>query len=164
MSYWFERMEDVKGKKYPEQIAYLRENFGFSQTHANALVLYSRGSTTSRRFNTLDEYLAEFDAVKQETVRSIFATITKKYPKLELVIAWNHPMLKFGQHYIFGVSVLKHHILLAPMSKEVLEEFLPRLTEYVVNKKTFKIPVDWHVDKKLLLDMVGAELKFIAAK
>ena len=41
MKYWFAVMKKVEGKKYPEQIAHLRENFGFSQTHANALVMYS---------------------------------------------------------------------------------------------------------------------------
>ena len=66
MSYWFERMAEVADKKYAEQIAYLKENYGFSQTHANALVLYSRGSTSSRRFNTLDEYLAGADDVNKQ--------------------------------------------------------------------------------------------------
>jgi len=31
MSYWFSQMKKVKEKKYPEQIAFLKENFGFSQ-------------------------------------------------------------------------------------------------------------------------------------
>ena len=52
MAYWFKVMAKLDGKKYPEQIAHLRENYGFSQAHANALVMYSRGSESSRRFNT----------------------------------------------------------------------------------------------------------------
>ena len=43
MAYWFKVMAKLKGKKYPEQIAHLKENYGFSQAHANALVMYSRG-------------------------------------------------------------------------------------------------------------------------
>ena len=38
MSYWFDQMKEIGDKKYLEQIAYLRENHGFSQAHANALV------------------------------------------------------------------------------------------------------------------------------
>ena len=38
MKHWFAVMKTVAGKRYPEQIAHLRENFGFSQAHANALV------------------------------------------------------------------------------------------------------------------------------
>lgn len=158
MSYWFGRMAEFSGAKYPEQIAYLKESHGFSQTHANALVMYSRGSKSAKRFATIDDYLAQFDAVKKKTVRSIFKAITSEYPKLELVIAWNQPMLKIDGQYIFGVSVLKKHILLAPFSKQVLEKFAPKLAGYIVNKKTIQVPVDWKPDAKLLQAMTKARL------
>ncbi len=158
MSYWFERMSELGGKKYPEQIAFLKENHGFSQSHANALVMYSRGSRSSKRFATIEDYLAQFDAVKKKTVRSIFKAITSKYPKLELVIAWNQPMLKFDGQYIFGVSVSRNHILLAPFSKQVLDKFAPKLAGYVVNQKTIQVPVDWKPDAKLLQSMAKARL------
>jgi uncharacterized protein YdhG (YjbR/CyaY superfamily) len=158
MSYWFDQMSEIADRKYAEQIAYLRENHGFSQAHANALVLYSRGSTSARRYASIDEYLAPFDEVTCQTVMSIFKAITDKYPKMELVIAWNQPMLKQDGQYIFGLSVHTNHILLAPTSADVLEQFRPRLASYVVNKKTFKVPVDWKVDAKLLRDMAAARL------
>lgn len=158
MSYWFEQMKQLEGQKYPEQVAFLRENHGFSQSHANALVLYCRGNTTSRRFETLDDYLATADATKQATVRAIFDTITAKYKKAHVVIAWNQPMVKVDDQYVFGVTVLKHHLLMAPWSTDVLEQFRPRLSGYKVNKKTIEIPVDWTIDKKLILDMVAARI------
>ena len=158
MTYWFDQMKEIADWKYPEQIAYLRENHGFSQAHANALVLYSRGSKSARRCNSIEEYLEPFDATKCATVTSIFKAITTKYPKMELVIAWNQPMLKFDGQYIFGLSVHTKHITLAPISSEVLQEFLPRLASYDTNKKTFKVPVDWKVDVKLLRDMAAARL------
>ena len=40
MSYWFKVMEKIVDRKYPEQIDHLRENYGFSQAHANALVMF----------------------------------------------------------------------------------------------------------------------------
>lgn len=159
MSFWFEQMLALKDKKYKEQIAFLRESHNFSQAHANALVLYCKGNTSSKRFTTLDEYLAGKDSAKRAKVREIFDTITTKYPNTELVIAWNQPMLKIDGSYIFGVSVLMHHLLMAPWSTDVLESFLPRLEGYKVNKKTIQIPIDWKVDKKLLCDMVAARLK-----
>ncbi|MFM8673278.1 MAG: DUF4287 domain-containing protein, partial [Candidatus Nanopelagicus sp.] len=30
MSYWYSVMKKLEGKKYPEQIAHLKENYGFS--------------------------------------------------------------------------------------------------------------------------------------
>ena len=67
-------------------------------------------------------------------------------------------MLKQDGHYIFGVSVLKNHLLMAPWSQDVLDAFEDRLTKYKVNKKTIEIPVDWKIDKKLLRDMAKARL------
>jgi len=51
-----------------------------------------------------------------------------------------------------------NHILIAPISTAVLEQFKPRLANYQVNKKTFKVPVDWAVDASLLQDMAAARL------
>ena len=159
MSYWFDQMDELKDLKYPEQIAFLRENHGFSQAHANALVMYSRGSTSAHRVSTLDEYLEPLDDTKRATVRAILKAITSKYPKMELVIAWNQPMLKLDDAYIFGVMAQTHHLLIAPWSKAVLDEFAPRLTDYKVNKKTIQVPVDWKPDVKLLQDMAAARIR-----
>ena len=120
--------------------------------------MYTRGSKTTKRFNTLDDYLKPFDETKCATVRNVLDAITSKYPKLELVIAWNHPMLKLGDQYVFGLSVHTKHILLAPTNPVVLEQFKSRLEGYEVLKKTFKVPVDWKVDKKLLRDMAAVRI------
>ena len=159
MSYWHRVMADRADWKYPEQIAYLKEEHGFSQAHANALVMYSRGSTTSKRFSTVDQYLKPFTTDQQETVRLIFKAIQSKNPKMELVMAWNQPMLKLGSDYIFGLTVLKNYILIAPWSKDVMAAFADRLTGYKVNKKTIEVPNDWDVDAKLLQDMAKARVK-----
>ena len=161
MKYWFGVMKEIADRKYPEQIAFLKEEHGFSQVHANALVMYSRGSKSSRRFDGFDDFLKKHDAVKQKTAKKIFRVIQKKYPKLELVIAWNQPMLKMGSSYLFGVSVLKNHILLAPFNAKVLDSMKKELAEYKVNKKTVQVPVDWKVDEKLLLKMIARNLKSI---
>jgi uncharacterized protein YdhG (YjbR/CyaY superfamily) len=158
MQYWHSVMTELAGQKYPEQIAYLKENHGFSQAHANALVMFSRGSTTAKRFNTLAQYLEPHDAVKKKTVKAIFKVLQDAFPKADLVIAWNQPMLKIGDDYIFGVSVLKNHILIAPWGADVIAKFEKRLTDYKVNKKTIQVPSDWKVDAKLLVDLAKARI------
>ncbi len=154
MSYWFKVMKDIKDLKYAEQIAYLKENYGFSQTHANALVLYSRGSTSSKRFSTLEEFLASHEDAKKKKVKEIFKVIQSEFPKLYLVIAWNQPMLKLDDKYIFGLSIAKNHLTLAPFNSEVLEDMKVDFKDYDVNKKTFKVPLDWKVDKALLKKLI----------
>ena len=158
MSYWFKVMKALDGQKYPEQIAHLRENYGFSQAHANALVMYSRGSISARRFETPTQYFKSIDPVQAKTIKAMINTITAKYPNLELAIAWNQPMLRKGTMYIFGWSVTKNYILVAPWSTDVLDTFRPKLTEFKVNKKTIAVPSDWDVDSKLLNAMVKARL------
>jgi uncharacterized protein YdhG (YjbR/CyaY superfamily) len=159
MKYWFGVMKEIADRKYPEQVAYLKEEHGFSQAHANALVMYSRGSKSSKRFDDFAGFLKKHDAVKQKTVRRIFQVIKKKYPKLELVIAWNQPMLKLGTSYLFGVSISKNHILIAPFNSKVLQSMEKELLDYKVNKKTVQVPVDWKVDQKILLKMISLNLK-----
>jgi uncharacterized protein YdhG (YjbR/CyaY superfamily) len=53
----------------------------------------------------------------------IFSTITEKYPDLELVIAWNQPMLRQGKAYIIGISVSKKHMTINPFSDDVIKLF-----------------------------------------
>ena len=152
---WFDVFAEHAGKPYLQQVAVFRESHGFTQAHASAVVLYCRGSKTSRRYEDLDGYLSEHTAEKQALVRSIFGVIMTAYPELEQVIAWNQPMVKLGKDYIFGLSVAKNHVLIAPFSPVVLEEFLPRLAGLNLNKKTIQVPLDWVVDEQLLVDMVG---------
>ena len=158
MSYWFNVMKRIKDEKYAQQLAHLRENYGFSQAHANALVMYSRGSVSSKRFATLADYYKTVDPRQATTIRNIFETIQTKYPNTELVIAWNQPMLKHGKDYIFGASATKKHILIAPWSNHVLDAFRNQLEHLELKKNTIGIPNDWEVEEKLILDMVKARI------
>jgi uncharacterized protein YdhG (YjbR/CyaY superfamily) len=158
VSHWLSELSELGEAKYPEQIAYLRENHGFSQAHANAVVMHFRGSTTSKRFSTPKQYFAQLDPQKKKTAELIFSTIMEKYPKLELVIAWNQPMLRIEGKYVFGLSTSKNHLTLNPFSTDVLESMESKLSDYTVNKKTFIVPVDWKVDASLLRAMVKARL------
>ena len=158
MSYWHREMKKVAGRKYPEQMAFLQDEHGFSRAHANALVQYSRGSTSARRYATVDDYLTQHDEVKQQTARSILGAITQAFPDAEVVIAWNQPMVKIDGKYVFGIGIFARHILIAPYDAAVIADFRDRLAGYELNKKTIKVPVDWQVDGKLLVDMVTAVL------
>jgi len=158
ISIWIDRLRELGDAKYPEQIAYLRENHGFSQAHANALVMYTRDSPSSKRFRTPADWFAAAEPKAAATAKSIFRTITDRFSDLELVIAWNHPMLRVNGAYVVGLSVAKHHILINPFSADVLAALGDRLAGYDVNKRTFKVPHDWAIDKDLLHTMVQARL------
>jgi uncharacterized protein YdhG (YjbR/CyaY superfamily) len=158
MSYWFKVMAKLEGKKYPEQIAHLKENYGFSQAHANALVMFSRGSESSQRFSTPTEFYKSVTPEQAKTMKAIFKAITTKYPELELVIAWNQPMVKLDKHYIFGASASSKHVLIAPWDAQVLKEFAPKFKEGNALKKTIQLPNNWDVDVKLIQAVIKASL------
>ena len=158
MSYWFSVMKDLADEKYPAQIAYLRENHGFSQAHANALVMYSRGSLSAHRFETPTQFYKSIGKDQAKTMRTIFKAITTKYPKAELVIAWNQPMMKIDGHYVFGASASSKHISISPWSTDVIAAFAHKMTDLVLTKKTIGVPNDWDVDTKLILALVKARL------
>ena len=144
-------------RKYAEQVAYLRENHGFSQAHANAVVAYSRGSVSSKRYANFEEYLATLDAAKRATMEAIFAAVTSEFRGSEIVIAWNQPMVRKDGKYLFGAAAASAHLILAPWGG-IPDVMRPRLEGYEVQKKTIRVPVDWKVDRRLLKDLVLATL------
>ncbi len=152
------QLHQLGDAKYPEQIAFLRENFGFSQAHANALVMYVRGSSTSKRFSTPAEFFKSVDPTAAKTAKAIMAAIMKAYPQLELVVAWNQPILRSDQGYVFGLSVAKNHITINPFSSDALDACASKLATYGLNKKTFTVPLDWKIDAALLKALVKIRL------
>jgi hypothetical protein len=87
MKYWFKVMATIKDKKYPEQIAHLRENYGFSQAHANALVMFSRGSTTTRKFETPNDYFKSIDPVQAKTLRKVFRILSRCFARVRTMFS-----------------------------------------------------------------------------
>jgi uncharacterized protein YdhG (YjbR/CyaY superfamily) len=158
MAHWFDLMAERAGQSYGEQFAFLTEEHGFSRAHANALVMYCRGSKSSKRFDTVDDYLAKVEPAAAETVRAIFAAIVEAHPDLQPVVAWNQPMLRLGDDYVFGAGVQSKHILLGPWGDHALDAARPLLDGYKVNKKTVQVPLDWDVDASILLAMVESRL------
>jgi uncharacterized protein YdhG (YjbR/CyaY superfamily) len=163
-SVWLKRLKDLETTKYPEQIAFLRENHGFSQAHANALVMYHRGSKSSNKFGTPENYFKTIDPQVAKTIKKIFAAVTAKHKNLELVMAWNQPMLRNENGYVIGVSVSKNHLTLNPFSTTVLNLVTPKLTKYEVKKHTFLVPLDWKVDSALMQAIAKARIAEITKK
>jgi uncharacterized protein YdhG (YjbR/CyaY superfamily) len=161
ISEWIERVKNLGDAKYPEQIAFLKEEHGFSQAHANALVMYVRGSASSTRHNSPAEYFKSLDPQAAKTMKAIFQAIQKKFPQLDLVLAWNQPMLRIGKQTVFGMSASKNHLAINPFSKEVLEDHSDKLSMFVVNKHTFQVPIDWTPSTTLLHSLVKQRLKEI---
>lgn len=152
--YWLDLLAENGESKYEAQMALLQEGHGFSRAHANAVVMTHRGSSTTRRYQDADAYFDACDPVGAATAREIFTTIQKRVKGLELVTAWNQPMLKAPEGYVFGLSIQTKHITIGPWGTDVMGAFVDRLVGYKCGKKTFNVPFDWEIDRGLLVDLV----------
>lgn len=156
-------MERVKEKKYPELMEFLMQGYGFSRAHANALVQFTRGSTSSKRHATLDDFLKTVDPAQQKTIKAMFQAIQTKHPKMKQVIAWNKPMLVLGDDYIFSAAATKGYLLIATFENDFVKRHAAILKNYPTNLKTIQVPSDWKVDAKLLNALVDGRLKELQA-
>ncbi len=158
VEYWLQLLAELGTTRYPDMMALLQEGHGFSRTHANALVQWARGSTSTQRFAGPEAYFEDLDPAARATAQAIFTVITSSFPHLQLVMAWNQPMLRCEAGYVFGLSVASKHLTINPFSTSVLDAMRDRLAEYTVNKHTFTVPIGWTVDAELLHDLVAARL------
>jgi uncharacterized protein YdhG (YjbR/CyaY superfamily) len=95
-------------------------------------------------------------------MNAVFGAVMAKHKGLELVMAWNQPMLRSGKEYVIGLSVSKNHITINPFSVDALAKNQKKLEPYMVNKHTFQVPLDWKVDAALLASLAKvrvAEIK-----
>jgi len=160
---WLDRLSASGETSYPAQIALLRDQHGFSRTHANAVVMWFRGSTTSKRFDGPDSYFESVGMVKSATMRKIFAEVVAIRPDLNVVVAWNQPIVRTATSYVFGVSAAKAHLTINPFSAAALATAGQLLKGLVVNKHTFHVPVDWEVNAELVHVLVRTRLAEIDA-
>ena len=106
------------------------------------------------KIENLEQYLGTLDGVRAGTVQAIIDTIQADFPEATVKIAWNVPQIQIEGEYVFGLSAAKNHLTLASWNPDSLPTFADRLTDFVVNKRTFQVPADWTPDRALLRDMV----------
>ena len=109
-------------------------------------------------FNSVEEYLASLDPMKERTLRSVIDFILTQFPELESKLAWNVPQIHRDGKYVVGLAAYKNHLSFSAWSPRVLEDLKARLGEYVLKTNLFQIPVDWEIDKELVKDLVRARL------
>lgn len=112
------------------------------------------------KYDSVDDYLASLDPPKGDTLRSVIDLVLIEFPELECKLAWNVPQIHRDGKYVFGVSALKNHLAGSPWSETIIDAFRGRLESdgYEVTKHLFKFPIDWVVDRELVVDLVNARL------
>jgi uncharacterized protein YdhG (YjbR/CyaY superfamily) len=116
------------------------------------------------KIENLEQYIATLDEVRGATVQRIVDAIVAEYPEATVKIAWNVPQMQFNGEYVFGIAAAKNHLTLASWNPDNLPLFADRLQGYVLNERTFRVPVDWQPDQALLRDIIADRLAQLAAK
>ena len=62
-----------------------------------------RSSRRRPKFNSVEEYLASLDPIKEGTIRSVIDLILNQFPELESKISWNVPTIHRNGKYVVGV-------------------------------------------------------------
>src|SRR5882762_6676062 len=83
------------------------------------------------KFNSVEEYLASLDPMKESTLRSVIDLILTQFPELESKISWNVPTIHRNGKYVVGVCAYKRHLTYSPWSPRVIEDFMARLIERI---------------------------------
>lgn len=102
------------------------------------------------------------DLNNRNLVSKLYEDLVGLDENLNILYAWNNPMIKYKETFICGVTVAKAHYTLA-FEAEALDFFRERIIEngYGMNLKTFKIKYNQEIDFELLSQMVlfSIELK-----
>lgn len=145
-------------------MALLQQEHGFSRSHANAAVMSFRGSHSSRRYDNPEDYFATLTPDQHSLARDIFSRIMGTHPELELVIAWNQPMLRTDKGYVFGLSASTHHLSLNPFSSAVLASLADRLADFDVTEHIIRVPLNQTIGTDILEALVATRMAELEAE
>ena len=109
-------------------------------------------------YESVDAYLTSVPEPGRSTLSSLIAHILQRSPDCAVKLAWNVPQIHRGKDYVFGMSAAKKHLTLAPWGSTALDALRPSMSDYVVNKGTFQVPLDWPIDEELIDTMIAIRL------
>jgi uncharacterized protein YdhG (YjbR/CyaY superfamily) len=109
-------------------------------------------------FESVDDYLNGVPEPGRSTLGALIRHILQSHPEFGVKLAWNVPQIHRGKDYIFGMSAAKKHLTLAPWGPTALDALRPSMSDYVVNKGTFQVPLDWAIDAELIDTMITIRL------
>lgn len=108
------------------------------------------------KFANLNEFYESLPEDQRVATKRFVDFVAKKYPKLELVLAWNQPMFKLGKKYLIGFMPTKKHINLLTISDDAIKYLSTEIAEYRHGTRSISLPFDWTIDAKL----IGKIIKF----
>lgn len=116
----------------------------------------------SKKFETVDEYMATVPEKVKPLLEQLRKTIRQAAPKAEEVISYNMPAYK--QHGVLVYfAAAKEHIGFYPTSSPIIA-FKEKLTPYKTSKGAIQFPIEKGIPVKLVKEIVKYRIAEDAAK
>jgi uncharacterized protein YdhG (YjbR/CyaY superfamily) len=112
----------------------------------------------TKRFNTLDEYLASVPPAHRVLLKEIRKIIKKTAPTAEELISYNMPGYKYKGMLLYFAS-FTNHCSLFPASREVFTNFAKELKDYKTSKGTIQFSTGNPLPAGLVKRIVSMRLK-----
>lgn len=106
------------------------------------------------KFDDIDQFYASLPADQAEHISSLVAYVAKKYPQLELVIAWNQPMFKLKGKYLIGFMPTKKHTNLLTVTDTAITALGEDISAYKHGTRSISLPFDWKIDDGLMKKVI----------
>lgn len=113
------------------------------------------------KFADFDEFYSSLPADQEKAIRRLVKFVSSKHKNLELVLAWNQPMFRFGKHYIIGFMPTKNHINLLTISDDAVTNFASELQSYRHGTRSISLPFDWGIDEELVAKLIEFQINRI---
>lgn len=105
------------------------------------------------KFRSVEEYFATLPAYTRMLLEELRTTIKSAAPRAEELISYNMPAFRYHGMLVYYM-VHKNHIGFYPGNKAVNEVFRDELKEYKTSKGTIQLPLDKHIPKRLIKNIV----------
>lgn len=101
------------------------------------------------KFASVEEFYSSLPDDQRTHISSLVEFVSSRYPKLNLVIAWNQPMFKSGDKYVLGFMPTKKHTNLLTVTDTAITTIAPELTGYKHGTRSISLPFEWKIDPAL---------------
>ena len=98
-------------------------------------------SASSRRFETIDEYISTFPSDVQQILEKLRKAIHDSAPNAQEAISYGIPAFKLNGDLVY-FAAFKKHIGFYPRGPSAIEAFKDELSGYEQSKGTIRFPLD----------------------
>jgi uncharacterized protein YdhG (YjbR/CyaY superfamily) len=107
----------------------------------------------------IDEYLAELDEPKRQTLQALRESIQRIIPEAEQGISYGAPAFRMQGKVIAGFAAFKNHLAYLPHSGSVFPELGDELANYVTTSGSLHFPIDRPLPDALVQKLIEVRLR-----